>query len=201
MAKRDTNVVLAVGRSAANSDTSQLHVTDDNAGRPKSRAGMAEGQRRGYGVRCLFGAVATNAAPGSYTAACALELPEGTCNDDADDSGSECSITSDDVLTEGGDQPSRPKRFECPDKTCDHKAFGRNQDLIRHFMKHCEINRRCDGYSHDKKVSFANHDGCCEKFHFAAKYVSHKCPSDLDHKKAAKERFDDVHGDVKSAPN
>ncbi len=36
-------------------------------------------------------------------------LPEGTCDDDTDDSGSECSITGEDALTDGGDQSLRPK--------------------------------------------------------------------------------------------
>jgi hypothetical protein len=63
-----------------------------------------------------------------------LDLLEETC-DDTDDSGSESSITGEDALSDEADQQPRVKPFECPDKTCDHKAFVRNQDLVRHFTK------------------------------------------------------------------
>ena len=43
------------------------------------------------------------------------------------------------------------------------------------------------------------HNECGIKFCFANKYVSHKCPKDSDHKKAAKERFDEIRDGLKAA--
>ncbi|KAI0187150.1 hypothetical protein F4808DRAFT_94552 [Astrocystis sublimbata] len=112
-----------------------------------------------------------------------LELPEG--NNNTDDSDTGCSITGEDGLVQGNNQPSQLKPFECPDKTCDHRAFGRRQDLIRHFMRHCEINKRCDG--------------CGKRFRFANKYVSHKHVRESTYKTTARSGFDEVRGHVKAA--
>ncbi|KND86176.1 hypothetical protein TOPH_09194 [Tolypocladium ophioglossoides CBS 100239] len=52
-------------------------------------------------------------------------------------------------------------------------------------MRHSQISKRCDG--------------CHKMFRFANKYVSHRHAQEPGHKKASKERFDAVRGDVKAA--
>ncbi|KAH8751125.1 hypothetical protein F5883DRAFT_212188 [Diaporthe sp. PMI_573] len=104
-----------------------------------------------------------------------LDLSDERCDEDVPD--------TDASTAEEGQQNGRPELSICPDKTCDHKAFNREQDLIRHYFKHTEVNKSCHGVN----IRFAN------------KYASHKCPLDSNYKDAKKQRSHEVHGTVKAA--
>jgi hypothetical protein len=57
-------------------------------------------------------------------------LHDETFDIDSDNS----TTTENDASTEFGSQQSDSKAFRCPDTTCDHKTFARNQDLVRHYL-------------------------------------------------------------------
>ncbi|KAH8742205.1 hypothetical protein F5883DRAFT_102428 [Diaporthe sp. PMI_573] len=108
-----------------------------------------------------------------------LDLSDERCDEDVPD--------TDASTAEEGQQNGRPELSICPDKTCDHKAFNREQDLIRHYFKQSKKIPRSNKSCHGVNIRFAN------------KYASHKCPLDSNYKDAKKQRSHEVHGTVKAA--
>jgi hypothetical protein len=61
-----------------------------------------------------------------------------------------------------------PKHWKCPDVTCDHGAFRRRTELIRHYAIHHRRDRTCH---------------CRITFHQTSKFLYHKCTAGHSSKK------------------